>query len=273
MSHENQGGLEVTLPSGISGRIREVKLGDLKVLVEDDSGGKPIDRLAAFFSGIWQETTDAGVYVWPKQNVIGPDGSVNWVHALQGDTSALLLDARVATFGDDVYFNPTCENKRCNNSFSWRFKISDLKRSGLSQMAKKSIEENGIEKHFDFTLPKSGVTIGWRCLTRGDQYRVEMASNGNEVSMGENGMLARIPYIPGADSSGNRRRFVQSMGLWDAEVFKEEYEKHDIHNQDTVEIQCPKCKKRQSVAIPVDRDFLSIRSARPPKDASTESGE
>jgi len=253
----------VECPSGLVISIRDAQVRDISRLMSSQKSKKRADPIAEFLGALWVKTIDPGVYDWPGQNVLATDGKPDFRRVLQGDTSFLFLQSRLVTFGDDVYFDVPCKNQLCSKDISWEFKLSELEISHLSDKAIKALGESGNDTRFKMKLPRSGENIEWKLLTRADQFTVDCESEDSIESTNEVSLLVRIPTIESAQAPGDRRRFVRTMSLLDSETLRAEYEEHDIVIQDTIEIQCPRCKTRFETPIPIDRDFFSLRSARP----------
>jgi hypothetical protein len=124
---------------------------------------------------------------------------------------------------------------------------------------------DGIEVVMYRTLPKSERKVGFRFLQCQHQRNYAAAREEGEDAMNIAGLLSRLAYIEGADGPGDRKKFVQQMHMVDCEFLKDEWEKHDIYVQDTIEVECQACGAFEETSIPVDARFFSARSARPRK--------
>ena len=81
----------ITCPSGLSGRIRGMKVREERVLADRrlaKSGGQVDELLAA----CWEETLDAGPYDFGEK-------PIDWGFVLQGDRFYALLQIRALTYG------------------------------------------------------------------------------------------------------------------------------------------------------------------------------
>lgn len=273
---------DIELPSGLTVTVYEPTVGNIKTLsgrTKSDKSrgkkrGKKRDNLVAFFKELFAETLDPGPYRWPDCRVVQPDGSIAWGLVLQGDTSALLLDLRRAMLteesiksdGDIFSFNKSCPSRFCDGEIRWEVNLSDLERSGFDPEARKFIAEKGTDEHQKVTLPRSGVTVGWKFLTRNDQFAVDAAADGSPDLLEEFGILARLPYIEGATSAKDRRKFATALPWPDAEYLRRIYEEQDLFLQDTIEVRCPECQQDFRIPLPVSgTDFFSWNSAKPVK--------
>ena len=243
---------EVELPSGLRGNVRALTVGDISNLTQSNKG----DVLGRLFRDTWLETIEPGPY-----NNLAPKGEPikDWSRILLGDRTTLLFWLRRVTLGDDFSFRVTC--RACRKSFSWVLDLSELEVSGLSQEMSATLERDGLDGYLLLELPGSGRKVGLKCLTGKDQLAIE-----NAVSSGFAfdvvALLARLPYIEGASSPAERRKFVESLHLLDANFLRESWEEHDIFIQDSVEVECPSCLTTSTIAIPVGEDFFSAKSTK-----------
>ncbi len=90
----------ITCPSGLSGRLRGMKVREEKILV-DRKLAKSGTQLDELLGACWEETLDAGPYTFEGPR---PD----WGVVLQGDRFYALLQLRANTYGADNSFAETC---------------------------------------------------------------------------------------------------------------------------------------------------------------------
>ena len=244
---------QVTCPSGLTGVVRELTVGDISALSGQNSG----DVLARLFSKVWLETVELGPYKFEVGKQIP---TAEWSKVLLGDRAFLVYKLRELTLGDEFYFQQTCRN--CRRRFSWKLNLSELSISGLSPEMIEAMGADGLDATVEVTLPRCGSRVGVKALTGIDQRNVEnAASNGQSLEIAA--LLARLPYIEGATSPAERRGFVMGLHLLDSEFLRQTWERHDIMVQDTIEVECPNCRTVREVQIPVDEHFFSVRSAMP----------
>lgn len=269
---------DIELPSGLAVTVYEPSVGDIKTLSGRNKpakkAGKKRDNLVAFFEELFVETLDIGPYKWSGCRVFRADGSIDWGRVLQGDTSALLMDLRRAMLteesinsnGDVFSFNKSCPSRFCDGEIKWEVNLGNLRRSELSDEGRKFLEEHGTDKYQQITLPRSGAMIGWKFLTRGDQFGVEVAADSNPDLLEEFGILSRLPYIEGTTNPKERRTFATSLPWADSEYLRRIYEEHDIYLQDQIEVRCPDCRQDFKIPLPISgADFFSWSSAEPAK--------
>lgn len=96
----------ITCPSGLSGRIRGMKVREERILADRKLAkyGGQVDELLA---ACWQETLDPGPYSLAEGAKLDPS------KILQGDRFFALLMVRTLTYGPDYAFGASCRNDNC----------------------------------------------------------------------------------------------------------------------------------------------------------------
>jgi hypothetical protein len=249
---------EVKCPSGLSGIMRPLTVGDISA-ASAMSGKRNIDPLGKILRGVWTETKDAGPYAGSGFVVEG-EKIDQWEKILVGDRNFLVYEARRITYGEDFYFTVPCHS--CRKKIDWKISLTDLETRGMSEEFQKAVATSGIVDAVVYMkLPLRETKVGIRLFTGNDQRNVESVANKGEGAMGEAAILSRLAYIEGAVSPGDRRSFVQNMHLADVEWLREQWEKMDVYTQEIIEIECPHCFSEHTIRIPVDDRFFSRKSA------------
>jgi len=251
-------------PSGLIVTVREAQVRDVKQLGKAARDSR-VDSLAEFLSALTVGVEDPGPYTWSGQRVISTDGKVNWSAALQGDSSAMFINARVNAFGTDLYFKVSCANSLCRKQVERHIEIKDIVQHGLSDLAFKTVTEHGTDHQFELELPRCGVVVGWKLLTRADQHKVDRIIEDKIDEVGPASLLVRLPYIAGCGTPGERSKFVNHLVVSDSDFLRESYEEHDILLEDMVEVTCSRCGHIFETPLPTGKDFFSSRSAAPPR--------
>lgn len=263
MSEEQKKSIHhVTLPSGLAGEIRRMKLGELDSITSRSTvrRGNVLEKL---FDAIWLETTDPGIYKPPfvefrttsDEKII-----VDWTQVLQGDRNALLLEIRKFTRGSQFDFDVVC--RMCKNIINWTINLDDLEVYNLSEEAMRQLTVEG-KNEFRRTLPYSGHQVAFKLLQGIDQNQLAKRSAQNPDDQFQSDMSQRLVYISGASTPKERKQFIAEMDAEDMEFLKEEWESTDCDIQMEVTIECHTCNKIQRIALPLDEDFLFKR--RSPK--------
>ena len=101
----------ITCPTGLTGRIRGMKVREERVLSDRKlakSGGQGDELLAA----CWEETVDAGPYDFGEKDI-------DWGQVLQGDRFYALLRVRALTYGAEYAFAVSCQSEACRARIEW----------------------------------------------------------------------------------------------------------------------------------------------------------
>lgn len=116
----------ITLPSGLSGEIRNMKAKELSILAAPNGKAKkgkqrahPLDPV---FEGCWLKTIDPGPYKF----AIGE--AVPWPKVMLGDRFVALLHIRHLTYGE-FDFKVRCRNGMCIHAkkpFNWKIDLTEL---------------------------------------------------------------------------------------------------------------------------------------------------
>ena len=108
----------ITCPSGLTGRIRKMKVSEARSFSERTKG-KNADPMGRLINACWEETIDPGPYD-PNNNVI------NWNQVLLGDRLYAFIGIRVATYGPDYAFSVNCRERDCRRRIDWELNLDDL---------------------------------------------------------------------------------------------------------------------------------------------------
>ena len=102
----------ITCSSGISGRIRGMKVREERVLA-DRKLAKSGGQLEELLTSCWEETIEPGPYA------LG-DKPIDWGAVLQGDRFFALLMIRALTYGPQYAFGISCRNTPAARASSGR---------------------------------------------------------------------------------------------------------------------------------------------------------
>ena len=121
----------ITCPSGLSGRIRGMKVREERVLADRKlaKNGGQVDEL---LGACWEETLEAGPYdfgdttAFDRREKTGRERSesegrhseggrkvIDWGQVLQGDRFYALLQIRALTYGPEYAFAVNCQSEGC----------------------------------------------------------------------------------------------------------------------------------------------------------------
>jgi hypothetical protein len=142
---------------------------------------------------------------------------INYDELFEGDKSALLIAARILSYGKDYTFT--------YNGKEVTVDLTTLKEKDIDHESLK-----GTNNQFNFQLPNSGKTVTFKLLTHGDERKIEEEVKGlkkmNPKFSGEG--LIRLKHmvtsVNGEDDPATVRAFVESQFLaMDARAFRKHY--------------------------------------------------
>lgn len=237
---------EIICPSGLSGEIRGLKLGDLDTFLDKSLRNKPGPVFEfALANKVWQRTTARGPYVY--EGIMPPwEGDV-----LTGDRFYTILQARILARGPLFEFEVLCENSICEKIYTWEVNLRELPVKNLSE---KSCALFTAGNKFDTLLP-CGQTATWQLPTGRSQKRADelMREHGRSISVA---YASRLLDVSGVD----RRKFVdwmKDLDIVDSDALMEAMEEADCGVETSIETTCPHCEFQQTTEMPMGRGFFS----------------
>jgi hypothetical protein len=217
----------ITCPSGLSGRIRGMKVREERILTDRKlarSGGQ-VDRLLA---ACWEEMVDPGPYDFGEKNI-------DWGAVLQGDRFFALLQIRALTYGPEYAFSVNCRQSACRARIDWELDLYQLPVRPLSDESRAAFLEGN---RFETVLPDSGKRV-WFCLSTGELERKLPRLRKNAGDRMLSTVLAlRVQEIEGVDQR-DKRKFIEELSLRDADFLMDEFDRVDCGVETNIEIECP----------------------------------
>src|SRR5690349_21438783 len=95
---------DVTCPSGLSGRVRGLKVREANMLADAEAQKKG-SVFDSILDACWQSTVEPGPYE------LTPDGRPSWPRVLVCDRLVAMVGIRVATYGSEYSFGVQCQNR------------------------------------------------------------------------------------------------------------------------------------------------------------------
>ena len=164
------------------------------------------------------------------------------------DRAAVLLHARVLSFGPELSGVHECDNVDCKNKFS--IQVDDL----LHDLEYRPAPENF--EAIDVDLP-SGLTATMRPMRGADENRLLQARQKGDL-MTEL-LFSRIVEVSGLEEGkdGNRvREWLRSCRLQDRTALRKAMEAHEFGYQTQILTSCPVCYTEQRVDVMSLPDFF-----------------
>ena len=183
----------ITCPSGLTGRIRGMKVREERVLADwklAKSGG----QIDALLGACGQETLEPGPYDFG-------DKDIDWGAVLQGDRFFALLQVRALTYGPTYAFALGCQNEACRARFEWELDLTELPVRALTDESRAAFTDGN---RFETTLPDAGVRVWFRLFTGADERKLpQLRRNAGERIL--SAMLGwRVVEVEGVSSGAPR---------------------------------------------------------------------
>lgn len=239
--------MHVTCPSGLSCRIRGLKVGDQRVLADKrlSKSGEVVDAL---LRACVLEVTEPGPYRFPAS-------APRWDEVLVGDRVYLFTRLGVATHGPHYDFKATCPE--CSRRFPYRINVEeDLRVQALPEASRAIIAGDGI-----FETDLDGERIRFRLMTGADERKLAqlMRGAGNE-------QLATTLSFRILDAGGREGRekktWLEDLGFADLGRLLAAFDEADCGVDTDLTIECPECSSEIEIAVPFGPEFLVRKAAK-----------
>ena len=246
----------INCPSGLSGRIRGMKVREERVLADR--------KLAtpAHIAGAAQNARTAGrstSYSAPagrRRSTPDPTTSERrsstGARCSRGDRFYALLQIRALTYGPEYAFAVNCGSDGCRARIEWEFDLRELPCRPLSEESRAAFSDGN---RFETVLPDAGKRVWFRLLTGSDERRLPQLrrSAGDKLL---SAMLAfRVSEVEGVEAR-ERRKFIEELTMRDADFLVDEFDRVDCGVDTAIEIECPECFATQEIDLPFERTFF-----------------
>lgn len=242
----------ITCPSGLSGRIRGMKVREERVLADRKLAAKNGGQVDELLNACWEETLDAGPYALPESC------RLDWGKVLQGDRFFALLMVRALTYGPEYAFGVGCRNDACRARIEWEVDLTKLPVRLLSDESRAAFVAGN---RFETTLPDSGKRLRFRLLTGDDERKLPALQRSAPDKLLSAVLAYRVLDIDGVESKA-KRQFLEDLSMRDADFLVDEFDRVDCGVDTTIEIECPECFATQEVDLPFDKGFFLPGKAR-----------
>jgi hypothetical protein len=240
----------ITCPSGLTGRVRGMRVREERVLADRKlaRGGGQVEALLA---ACWEETLEPGPYAFEG-------GRADWSQVLQGDRFYALLHVRALTYGPLYAFSVACREEGCRAPIEWELDLFDLPVRPLDEASRAAFASGN---RFETRLPDAGRRAWFRLLTGADEQRLAAAARGPGERAFSAMLALRVLELEGVDSQG-KRRALEDLSLRDADFLLGEFDRVDCGVDTAIEVECPRCLATQEVELPFDRTFFLPGAAK-----------
>ena len=240
---------EITLPSGMVGVIREMKVREEEIFSDRKlarSGG----QTDALLRACWTELTESGPYDF--------DDVVDWSQTLQADRFFVLLKVRALTYGTDYAFEVSCKNATCREKFEWQIDLDELPVQKLTGERLRCFESGN---RFETILPSAERHVVFRLAVGADEKKlVQLKRRGGSASLAQ-ALALRIHEIDGVERHG-LVSFIRELSLADADHLDDAFDEADFGITTEIEVECPHCLEVREIDLPFDLSFFMPKKAR-----------
>jgi len=254
--------MEITLPTGLRGNIRELGVIEENIL-SDPRLARSGKNLHKVLENCWLETLEPSIYNFNE-------GKFDARLLLQGDALVYLVKLRIETYGPEFLFDVNCPE--CGAKIAWELDLNEfleVKTKELPAESRRIIEEEG--GIFEMTLPKSGHKVKFKLMTLYDELRFPQIRRESHDVMSSKLLDLSIVAIDGVE---HRRAFLglegyprgyegepKVMSSMDATAIREEMEEVNGGLITTFEVECV-THGEVTVDLPFRDNFLLPKKRR-----------
>lgn len=265
----------ITLPSGLTGEIRNMKAKELSILADPQNGKAPKPRMPGskrptakkahpldpVYAGCWLKTLDAGPYGF---SVGDP---VPWPKIVLADRFVALLHIRQLTYGN-FEFRVRCPNGGCDRSkkpFVWEIDLTELEVKPLPDETIARIKAAGGASglhNLRFPIEIDGTSCTFELLTgEAEANRPELSDNVPTHKKMLAQVASRLVTIDGVEVDPESDKVLDWVGNLDAPVLFQAsrgMEAVDGGAETRTLITCPDCESEFPYDVPFgDPGFLT----------------
>jgi len=241
----------VTCPSGLSGRVRGMKVREERILADRKlaKDGVQLDQLLA---ACWESTLDVGPYAFAPE-------AVAWNGVLLGDRFFVLLAIRTQTYGPEYSFSTTCQSVACRARIDWELDLTKLPIKALDEVHRAAFVGGN---RFATALPDAGKRLRFKLLLGEDERKLTHLQR-TAPDRALSAVLAhRVLDVDGVEAR-DKRAFLDDLTMQDASFLLGEFARVDCGVETNIDIECPTCGHVQEIELPFDKGFFLPTKRRP----------
>lgn len=232
--------IEATLPSGLRGIVRGLKMREFKLFA---------DRRGMRNGSVWDEVTKT---CWIETLERGPayKADPRWsTDVLQGDRLGALLAIRRATHGDTFDFTVTCPERSCRAPIKWSINLE-------ADLVSKPYPKHALESHVAgkrFTTRLDGRLVEFGLITAADEKLMAKFIEQNSDAEGDR-LIATIAFrcrtVEGITSKKEVIAWLEGLELAEVLRFRDEMDAVSGGVDTAFEVECSECGARSEVELP-----------------------
>lgn len=249
----------ITLPSGLAGRIRGLKVQEANLLANqaEQRRGSPLDGV---YAAVWEATTNLGPYASVADAVDPKTGLVLWNKVLVADRFSLTLAVRIATYGAEYSFPVRCVDSNCREKFTWELSLQDLPRKDIPASALEAFK-NG--NRMSATFPGSSQEFWFKLMDGEGEKAAEKLMKQNRARQLTAALASRIVEITGVHPN-DKLGWLDQLDLGAANEVLGILDQNDGGVESTIEVECPQCGDVQEMNLPFGKEFWVPSRMRKP---------
>ena len=247
----------VTLPTSLSGEIREIDIGDENALADRRlvRSGRNVQEI---FKNCWLSTADPGIYRF-ENGKLDPD------QLLQGDSLTLLVELRIESHGSRYEFDVNCPRRGCGLLIPWELDLREYLEINAKKLPDESriilTEKDGI---FESVFPKCGRAYKFKLLRGKDERRFPVIRRKDAKRLSSTLVDLSLLSVEGIT---NKRAFLMldkypkdaeerpTLSSSDANWFRRHSDEVNCGLETSFEVECADCGEVK-VELPFLDEFL-----------------
>ena len=245
------GSTTISCPTGLVVTLREFKVTDENLLSNKKSvrNGVGITNLLAH---VTMSVDDVGPYTLSEPDRHHDRPWLDWMQVLQGDRLVILKENRVVTWGPDMTDKRPCQN--CREPVSTHFSLKDLPVQALPESSMAHVT-NPVENPIKTTLPKCGVTVGFRLLRGKDEKVLQKIAKQSKDKLSSAYLRLRVVAIEGV-SEPEWNAWLEDLGGYDSAYLRAAFDKADCGLEQSWGFECDECGHLWDEDVKLREDFL-----------------
>lgn len=231
----------VVCPSGASLVVRSIRGKQLKVF-SDRKALKDGTFLDQLLNSCVEKVLDPGPYK------LREDGLLNWDDVLSGDRTFLIIQIRVATFGNELEFSAVCVEK-CQKKSGYSVDVTALPAKNLTP---DDLAAFAAGNRLTAKFPGTGADVVFRLSTGADEKRVLRQTSKQDDAV-LNMLIQRIYSIEGVERV---KTYLEEASLGDIMALAKNMNKRDCGVDNAIALPCPDCETVNELNVPLGLAFL-----------------
>lgn len=250
---------EITLPSGLRGRMRAISAKEARVLFDAEKFKKN-EVEDELLHAAWEETLDPGPYKFSG-------GKLDLDKILVGDHVVAMVCLRNETYPDDLHvMSIRCANPMCKKLFQWELDVGELLKEKVRPLAKDDVAVLAAGNQFQGLVPRTSIPFTFRLVTCGDaksyaDYQKSKKTKGNKRLQDQSSELINpiLPFIVNIGGKTQRADIfdaLESLPMPSLRALRPMIDSHNCGLDTTIDVECDGCKRRSAIDIPFDQTFF-----------------